>query len=204
MPERIDFYFDFSSSYSYIAHRKIMNLGERLDVPVVWKPISLGAIFAALGHQLPKMGSPKQKYIWHDVVRSARENGLTYVWPDPFPVNSIPAMRGFYFLEARSSEAAITYANAIFKATFGEGRDIGNPDILLDIVDDLGVDVGVFKTAISSPEIKQKLKEETDAAMKLGIFGAPSLVVNGELFWGADRLGAVERSINRERERERN
>ena len=199
MPDQIDFYFDFSSSYSYIAHRKVVELGERLGVPVVWRPISLGAIFAALGHQLPETGSPKQKYIWHDVVRSARENGLPYIWPDPFPVNSIPAMRGFYFLDAQPGADTIAYANAIFKATFGEGRDIGNPDVLLNIVGGLGANVEAFKTAISSAQIKQKLKQETDAAMQLGIFGAPSFVVDGELFWGADRLEAVERLVSREK-----
>tara|TARA_B100001939_G_scaffold347888_1_gene371150 strand:- start:10887 stop:11495 length:609 start_codon:yes stop_codon:yes gene_type:complete len=197
MSESIEFYFDFSSSYSYVAHRKIEDLAGELGLSLHWKPISLGAIFTALEHRLPKMGSAKQKYIWHDVERSAAEQGLPYVWPDPFPMNSIPAMRGFYFLQDQDPALAKTYARAVFAAAFGEGRDIARPDILIGIVERLGFDPESFKAGISSEDIKTRLKAETAAAQEKGIFGAPTFLCRGEMFWGADRLASLEAFIRK-------
>jgi len=201
MTDAIDFYFDFSSTYSYIAHEKIARLAQKHDLTLNWRCISLGAVFHKLGHSLPDKGSPKQKYLWHDVERSAREAGLDFIWPGPFPFNSIPAARGFYRVQDRNADKLQSYIRAVFRAAFVEGRNAGDPAQLADIAANLGLDGAAFGTALGDPAYKDRLKQETARAQERGVFGAPTFFHQGEMFWGADRLPALERHILQQKDR---
>lgn len=195
MTGTIDFYFDFSSSYSYIAVPGIRQVADNHGVAVALKPIALGAIFKALDHSIPGGDTPKSRYIRHDVARSAAVAGLPYVWPAPFPFNSIPAARVFWHLDDSDSSASAAWADSVFKAAFGEGKDCSNPQVLADIASSLGHDPEALVSATADDKVKQRLKEVTNEAMQRGVFGAPTFFVDDEMFWGADRIGHIENKL---------
>ena len=201
MPQAIDLYFDFSSTYSYIAHLKIIDIARKHDLQVNWKCISLGAVFHQLGHSLPQMGSPKQKYLWHDVERSAADAGLDFHWPNPFPFNSIHAARGFYWVMDNSPEKIEAYIKAVFHTAFAQDIEAGNPENLKKIAIDLGLDADAFLAALGDETYKTRLKQETVAAQARDVFGAPTFFFKDEMFWGADRLSSLESYIIAEKDK---
>lgn len=199
MSDVIDFYFDFSSTYSYVAHQDIMSLARKHDLTLSWRPISLGAIFHQQGHSLPKPGSPKQKYLWHDVQRAADQAGLSFRWPDIFPVNSIPAARGAYWIQDIMPEKLEAYIASVFTTTFATDHDIGQPETLQDIAKNLGLDDAAYMAALKDDVYKDRLKQETAAAQTRGVFGAPTFCFGDEMFWGADRLAALDSFITKQK-----
>jgi 2-hydroxychromene-2-carboxylate isomerase len=193
MAEPIEFWFDFSSPYSYIASECIDELAAKHDRKVKWRPIMLGAAFKASGLPLLISVPLKGEYSKRDFDRSARFLGVPYKFPPKFPVTTLVAARGYYWLHGQDCAKAMEFAHAVFRAYWVDGRDIGELPIVLEIVDALGLDRDAFATAIATPEIKDRLKQETDAAIARGMFGAPYFMVDGEPFWGADRLPQIDK-----------
>lgn len=195
MKATIDCYFDFSSSYSYIGMHRMRRLAQSREVDLNWRPIALGAIFKALSHGPPDSGTPKGAYLRRDVERTAEFHGLPYVWPEPFPFNSIAAARAFHHLDADDGERAIEWALAVFDAAYAQGRDCSDPAQLAAVATDLGLDGQSLMNAAGSDEAKQRLRSETDAAMERGVFGAPTFFLDAEMYWGEDRIGQIERAL---------
>lgn len=195
MAESVDFYFDFSSSYSYVALPGIERLSRDDGVRFNWKPFLLGVIFNATNHAPPDFNSVKGKYVHRDVERSAANAGLPYEWPQPFPFNSLLAARVFWCLADGQNDRAIEWAKAVFHAGFGEGRDCSDADVLADVATGLGHDAGALLGATGEDAIKEKLKQVTGEAMERGVFGAPTFIVGDETFWGGDRLGDLARFL---------
>ena len=185
MRRELTFYFDFSSAYSYIAQARMAAVFADADASVRWRPILLGAIFRENGWVPVSPGSPKGDYTFRDVARTARLAGLDFDWPKVFPFNGMQAARLFYALDDGEAEA---FARAVFHAAYALGRDVADTDVLARILADIGLDVAATMACSSLDDVKARLREETAAAMKAGVFGAPSFVVDGELFWGADRM----------------
>ncbi len=197
MSRDLDFYFDFSSSYSYIGEHRLRAMAEEFDIKVNWRPIALGAIFKSRGHAPPQADSLKGRYVWHDVERSAAEWGLPYKWPKPFPFNSIPAARAYWHLAATDEGKAVDWAKAVFRASFGNGRDCSDPVVLAEVAGELGLDGQALMEATARDEVKAKLKTVTDEAMERGVFGAPTFFIDGEMYWGADRIDQIWRRLER-------
>ncbi len=195
MASTIDFYFDFSSSYSYVALPGITELEGKYDANFDWKPIALGVIFKVMNHAPPAGDTVKGRYIGHDVGRAAAIAGLPHKWPDPFPFNSLTAARAFWHIAGSDRDAAKEWARAVFHASHGEGRDCSNPEVLGEIAQGLGHDAPALLEATASDEIKAKLKEVTGEAMERGVFGAPTFFLGDEMFWGSDRLSHLEHYI---------
>ena len=191
--EPIEFWFDFSSPYSYIASERIDELAAKHDRRVKWRPIMLGAAFKASG--LPFLVSVPLKgdYSKRDFDRSARYLGVPYKFPPKFPVTTLAAARGYYWLHGQDCARAREFAHAVFRAYWVDGRDIGDLPVVLEIAGKLGIDRDAFTAAIATPEIKDRLKQETEAAVARGMFGAPYFMVDGEPFWGADRLPQIDK-----------
>ncbi|WP_417450312.1 2-hydroxychromene-2-carboxylate isomerase [Kordiimonas sp.] len=185
MRSELIFYFDFSSAYSYIAQARIDAVFADVDADIRWRPILLGAIFRENGWVPVSPGSPKGDYTFRDVERTARLAGLEFGWPKIFPFNGMLAARLFYALD---SVDAVAFARAVFHAAYVSGQDVTNPAVLEGLVGDLGLDCAAVTARSELEEVKARLRDETTAAMKAGVFGAPSFVVNGEVFWGADRM----------------
>lgn len=197
MSKDLDFYFDFSSSYSYIGQHRLRALADEFDLDIHWRPIALGAIFKASGHAPPRPDSPKGAYTWHDVERSAAEWGLPYKWPSPFPFNSIPAARAFYHLADTDEDRAVAWARAVFDASFGQGKDCSDPAVLAEVADGLGIDGAALMQATADDNVKQKLKDATEKAAGRGVFGAPTFFLDNEMYWGADRIDQIWRTLER-------
>jgi len=197
MADPIEFYFDFSSSYSYIGQHRLQELAEKHGRDVHWKPVALGAIFKALGSAPHSPETPKGSYVWKDVERSAAAAGLPYCWPNPFPFHSLMAARIFYYIRESDELKAIDWAKAVFEASYVQGRDCSDPAELSAIAKDLGLNGEEMLNAAEQDDIKQKLKQATAEAMQKGVFGAPTFFVDGDMYWGSDRIDQMHLDLDR-------
>ncbi|UCV28636.1 2-hydroxychromene-2-carboxylate isomerase [Ferribacterium limneticum] len=189
----IDFWFDFSSPYGYLMSEKIDALAAQYGRKVRWHPILLGIIFQATGSRPPADGvTSKGKYMFHDFYRSARYMGIPYTPPSRFPLPTQNAARAYYWLHGQDCALARAFAHAVYRGFFVDDRDISSPDTVLDIAEKLGVDRTTLAAALQSPEIKARLNDECEQALAAGVFGSPHVVIDGEAFFGADRLPQIE------------
>jgi len=193
MAEPLEFRFDFASPYSYFASERIDALAERFGRSVAWKPVLLGAIFKHLG-TVPLTRQPgMHDYSIRDFARTARFLELPFHMPMRFPIATQVPARAYYWLLGQDEALAKRFAQCAFRNYFVEGRDISEPATILNIAARLDVDPVALSSAIENSAIKDKLRQETDAAIALGMFGAPWITVDGEPFWGSDRLPQLER-----------
>jgi len=192
MSTPIDFYFEFASPYGYLASTQLDALGARHGREVAWHPIMLGAAFRETGAR-PLVQTPlKGPYLLHDVPRFARLLGVPFSAPPVMPANSLAASRACLWLQDDDPALAEDLAKAIFQAHWGEGRDIGAPEQVAEIAAPLGIAPAALLAAVADPLIKERLKQATAAAIERGVFGSPFVFVDGEPFWGADRLPHIE------------
>jgi 2-hydroxychromene-2-carboxylate isomerase len=189
----IDFYFDFSSPYGYFASCKIDDLAARHGRETLWRPILLGVLFKRTGAQPLPLIPVKGDYSKHDMERSARLLSVPYRFPSTFPVATQSAARAFYWLSDREPERAKSFAKAVFRAFFVDDINISEPERVVAIAAGLGESSEEIANAIADPENKERLKREVDAAIARGVCGSPFFIVDGEPFWGADRLDQLEK-----------
>jgi 2-hydroxychromene-2-carboxylate isomerase len=190
----IDFYFDFSSPYGYLASEKIEALAAKHDRAVNWRPVLLGVIFKQTGAapltQIPLKGD----YSRRDMERSARFHGVAgFRMPSKFPIPSQAAARIVLWAQQRDGVLAARIVHALYRAFFVEDRDISDPDTAVAVAATCGVDAALARAAIDEPAIKDALKRANEDAIAKGVFGSPFIVVDREPFWGLDRLDQVER-----------
>lgn len=193
MSNPIDFYFDYSSPYGYLAAMKIDDFAARHRRVVNWKPILLGAVFKVTGGQpLPSLPL-KGDYAKRDIARSARFHGIPLKYPSKFPIASQAPARAFYWAGDRDPALARKLAKTLYKAYFVDDRDISSPEVTADVAATIGLKRDEVLTALNDPAIKDRLKNEVEAAIRLGVFGSPYIVIDGEPFWGVDRFDQIER-----------
>jgi 2-hydroxychromene-2-carboxylate isomerase len=192
MSKLIDFYFDFSSPYSYLASTRIDALAAEYGRSVEWRPILLGAVFKAAGNQ-PLIAIPlKGEYSWHDLARSARFNGIPYRQPSHFPLATQAAARAMLWIQAQHGRAlALRFAHAVYAEMYVQDVDISAVPQVLRIGAGLGLDQATLAAALETPEIKDRLKAEVTQAIERGVFGAPFVIADGEPFWGFDRFAQL-------------
>lgn len=194
MSDPILFYFDFTSPYSYLASEKIDALAEKYGRKVQWRPILLGGVFKALGTvSLVKQPGGQAAYSVQDFARSARFMEVPYTQPATFPILTVAPSRAYYWLHGQDCGMARRFAHEVFRTYFAAGRDIADTAVVMELATKVGADRTALETGMQSPEIKERLRAETEAAVAAGVFGAPWIVVDGEPFWGADRLPQIER-----------
>jgi 2-hydroxychromene-2-carboxylate isomerase len=185
---RLEFWYEFSSTYSYIAAMRIEPLAEAAGVAIDWKPFLLGPIFQAQGWNTSPFNlyPAKGRYMVREMERLAEQHGAPFRMPAVFPQNSLQAAR----LALVGVEAGwiVAFTKAVYLAEFRDGSDISSQAVLEDILRGLKLDPAPLFARIAAPEIKERLKDQTDLAQESGIFGAPSFMVGEELFWGNDRL----------------
>jgi 2-hydroxychromene-2-carboxylate isomerase len=188
----VDFYFEFSSPYGYIASALVDGFEQRVGRPVTWRPMLLGPVFKITG-QPPLVEIPmKGDYAKHDFARSARLHKVEYRHPAKFPIGTVAGLRAFYWLHDRDPRLAQSFAKALYAAYFGEGRDIGSPAVVIEVAKALGADGAALAAALEDPALKERAKREVDAAIAAGVFGSPYFIVDGEPFWGVDRMPMLE------------
>ncbi len=193
MPNPIEFYFDFSSTYGYLGSTMINALAAKHGREVIWKPFLLGATFKVTG--LPALPATplKGEYAMRDVLRCARYYGVPYRHPTVFPISTQAPARAFYWVNGQDPVQANALAAALYKAYFQDDINISNPSDTVAVAATLGVDAPALAEALNDPAVKEKLKSEVDAAIARGVFGSPFVFVDGEPFWGVDRFAHIDR-----------
>lgn len=193
----MEFFFDFSSPYAYFASHSVDALAEKHGRVCRWRPMLLNPAFQASGNVRLIDQPLKGAYAKHDWERLARLMQVPYRFPDPFPVGTVAAARAFWWLDATDPLQAKALGRALFAAYFAQARDISQREVVADVAAAQGVDRAAVLAAIDAPEWKAKLRAETDGAVARGVFGAPFIVVDGEAFWGVDRLWMVDEWLAR-------
>lgn len=190
----IEFYFDFSSPYSYLASEQIEAVAARHGRSVEYRPVLLGAVFKTSGGApLTEQYGPKAEYSRHDFARSARFAGVAYRAPSRFPIATVAAARALLWLQQNAPTQAPSFVHAVFRAYFVDDRDISDAGVVLDVARSIGIDADALAAGMLQQPIKDLLKQRVDDAIEFGMFGAPLIVVDGERFWGNDRLPQIER-----------
>jgi 2-hydroxychromene-2-carboxylate isomerase len=185
---RVEFWHEFASTYSYLSAMRIEALAKSAGVEVVWKTLLLGPIFRAQGWGTSPFNiyPAKGKYMVRDMERLAAARGLPFKLPSSFPQNSLHAAR--LAIIGHAEGWGVAFTRAVYEAEFAQGADIGNKRVLLAILTHLGLDAEALLARSAADDNKQRLRQQTEEAQELGIFGAPSFLVRGDLFWGDDRL----------------
>ena len=192
MTKSIDFYFDFISPYSYLAHKKIINLNLRNIFN--YKAILLGGLHNLAEVTPPAFNERKMKNMKDDCILIAKKNEISFKWNEKFPINSLYLMRGFLIVDDNKKS---TFIDLCFDAYWKDNLDISIEKNMQKILTDCAIDRTFFEKSIKEQKIKDKLKDLTSEAFKLDVFGAPTFLVNNKLFWGQDRLEyAIDESRN--------
>ena len=193
MNRAIDFHFDFSSPYGYIAAQKIEALAGKYGRTVNWRPMLLGVVFKQTGMAPLTQVPIKGDYSRRDFERSARFHAVAFRMPLVFPIASQAPSRIVLWAKARDPALAATLTLALYAAYFRDGLDISNPEVAADVAGKAGVDRAAARACIDDPAIKDALKREVEQAIQAGVFGSPFVIVDGEPFWGIDRFDQIER-----------
>jgi 2-hydroxychromene-2-carboxylate isomerase len=187
-PPALQFWFEFASTYSYPAACRVARVSAEAGIPLEWKPFLLGPIFQRQGwNDSPFNIYPvKGLYMWRDLVRICEREGIELRKPSRFPRNGLLAAR-VACLAAEESWGA-EFTRRVYRANFVEDREISEPAVIGSILESVGQAPAEVLARSQSAENKDRLRAQTEEAIRLGLFGAPSFVVDGELFWGNDRL----------------
>lgn len=194
MSDPIEFYFDFSSPYGYLAACRAAHVEQSTGRALEFKPYLMGAVFKTTGRG-PLSNHPLVwDYARNDVARSARRLNVSFAVPDPFPVVTASACRAFYWVSStEGDDAARALAMRLYHAYFAEGRNISKTDVVAEVT---GGDREAVTAALNDEQLKGDLRRRTDEAAARGIFGSPFFIVDGEAFWGNDRVDDVIRWAN--------
>jgi 2-hydroxychromene-2-carboxylate isomerase len=193
----IEFWFDFTSPYAYFASIEVEGVAGRHGRTVTWRPFLLGAAFKTTGMQALTRTPMRGEYGRHDWARLARRLGVPLSFPTVHPASTVAAGRAFLWLEGDRPELAVPFARAVFAAHFGRGEDIGTAEQVLAIAEGEGADRLRLGEALASPELKEGFRARTERALARGVFGSPFFFVDGEPFWGADRLPMIDEWLRR-------
>lgn len=190
MSKRVEFFYDYVSSYSYLANSQLATLDAD---EIVYRPFFLGGIMQATGNTPPTTVPARGKYLMKDLVRWAARYGIAFQMNPAFPQNTLGALR--LALVAQREGSFQPLHQLLFNAMWAEQRDLADPVVLRQIASDAGLDAERALEASSSQEIKDLLKANTEEAVQRGAFGAPTFFVDGEMFFGNDRLEFVREAL---------
>ena len=182
MTKKIDFYFDFISPYSYLAHQKIKTIK---NVNFNYKPVLVGGLHNLQGITAPAFIKPKLKHMISDCDLIAKKDKFDFIWNSKFPINSLNIMRGYLVIK---DDVKNLYSDVMFNAYWKDNLDTSNGEILKTLLEKCKINSNNFFEGIQDPKIKDALKTDTQEALDKEIFGAPTFVVNNKIYWGQDRL----------------
>ena len=185
MSKPIDFYFDFISPYSFLAHKRIRKLKRTENIKFIYKPILLGALHSLIGITAPAFINSKAKFMFRDCKMISKKFDIKFKFNPLFPINSLNLMRGLLSVK---NELKNTYIDLFFDAYWQDALNLNDEKIIFSILKKIKVNKSIFLKNINDQKIKDKLKQLTQNAYKKDIFGAPTFIVNKKIFWGQDRL----------------
>jgi 2-hydroxychromene-2-carboxylate isomerase len=195
----LEFFFDCSSPWTYLAFENVQPLAAQYDVQLQWRPILVGGVFNAVNQSVyQNRASPvpaKARYYVKDLADWARYSGVTIGQPPVFPVNSVKAMRGAFV--ALENDCLVPYARRVFHRYWSELEDISQDSVLASIVDACGLDRSEFFAKITSTPYKEKLRINTESLIERGGFGSPTMFLDGDdMYFGNDRLALVAAKLH--------
>jgi 2-hydroxychromene-2-carboxylate isomerase len=193
MTKTVEFLFDFGSPTSYLAYKQLPKIAARHGARIIWTPILLGGVFKATGNSSPVTVPLKARYMNNDLARFAARYGVVLNFNTHFPVNTLPLMRGA--VAYQTTNQFDLYVNAMFDAMWAHPRNLNDQAEIAHVLNDIGIEPGDFVARIERPDVKEKLKANTEGAVARGVFGAPTFFVDGDMFFGQDRLDFVEEKL---------
>jgi 2-hydroxychromene-2-carboxylate isomerase len=195
MSKTVEFFFDVGSPSSYLAWTQLPGIAAGAQAQIVWRPMLLGGVFKATGNQSPVAIPSKGRYVLQDFARFAKRYGVPMAFNPYFPINTLALMRGAAgYLD---SDAFQPYLRAVFEAIWVRQQNLGKPEIVAEVLSAAGLDIAEFERLISDEAVKQRLKDNTEEAVKRGVFGAPTFFVGDEMHFGQDRLDFVAEALAR-------
>lgn len=193
MSDKIEFFFDFSSPYGFVASTLIDDIASKHGRTVIWRPFLIGAVYKEHGG-VPLEHPLKREYVLKDFLRTGRFNGIPDMrLPDNFPANPIPPSRVFYWIDGQDPAKAAEFARAAYRKYWIDGRDTSDPQAAVEVAETLGFAASDVMAGAQDDAVKGRLREETAAAMERGVFGSPYIIVDGEPFWGGDRMAQIDK-----------
>lgn len=195
MPKTIEFFFDFGSPTTYLAHTQLPRIAREAGAALVYRPMLLGGVFKATGNASPVMVPAKGRWMGQDIARWAQRWCVPFTFNPHFPINTLTLMRGAVGLQLRQPEDFARYVDTVFHAMWVAPRNLGDATVLAQTLRDAGFDADAFTALVGDAEVKAQLIANTDEAVARGAFGAPSCFVGNELFFGQDRLDFVREAL---------
>jgi len=185
MTKKIDFYFDFISPYSYLAHKKVKKINNKNQTIFNYKPVLAGGLHNLQGITAPAFINSKLKHMMSDCDLIAKKNNFDFEWNSKFPINSLSIMRGYLFV---NSNIKNLYLDTMFQAYWEDNLNISNEKVLITLLDKCKININNFFQGIEDRKIKNELRDVTKVSYDKEIFGVPTFVFNNKIFWGQDRL----------------
>ena len=191
----IEFFFDFGSPTTYLAHTQLPALAAQASAALVYRPMLLGGVFKATGNASPVSVPAKGAWMGQDIARWARRYGVPFAFNPHFPINTLTLMRGAVGLQMKQPELFTPYVDAVFKALWVQPRDLGQPAEVAAALAPLGLSPETFMALVGDADVKAALIAATDEAVARGVFGAPTCFVGEQMFFGQDRLDFVREAV---------
>ncbi len=193
MTKKLEFFFDVGSPASYLAYTQIEKVADKAGAELVWCPVLLGGVFKATNNQSPMMVPAKGKWMGLDMKNFAKRYGVPFESNPYFPINTLTLMRGA--AGYLGSDKFSKYVAAIYDAMWAHPKDMNDPDVVAEVLTGAGFDKDEFTALVSNPDVKSKLKQDTEEAIERGMFGAPTMFVGDQMFFGQDRLDFVAEAL---------
>lgn len=191
--KRLEFFFDFGSPTTYLAHTQMPVLAKKTGAEIVYRPMLLGGVFKATGNQSPAVIKAKSKWMDSDLKAFAKRYGVPYARNPHFPVNTMMLMRGAIAMQKEGRFAS--YAEAVFHAMWVEPQNLNDPQIVGAMLAKAGFDPKAMLAAVEDQGVKDALRANTEEAVSRGVFGSPTFFVGDKMFFGQDRLDFVEEAL---------
>ncbi len=197
MSKSVEFFYDFVSSASYLAYKRLPAMVANAGGHIIWKPMVLGGVFKAVGNQSPVLIKAKGKWLFDDMKRTADKHGFPFAINPAFPMNTVSTLRGALATERLDPKMLAAYMDTMFHAAWGGGGDLTNPEVVMELLEKADLPAGEIANLSQDQAIKDELRANTDEAVERGAFGAPTFFVDGELYWGQDRVDAVMEALDK-------
>ena len=196
MPKTLEFFFDFGSPTAYLAYTQLPKLAAAAGAELAWRPMLLGGVFKATGNASPVAVPAKGRWMHQDMARWARRYGVPLAMNPHFPINTLPLMRGAVGMQLRRPQDFLRYVDAVYRAMWVEPQNLGDPAVLASVLQRAGFDAEAFAALVNDAEVKAQLVKNTEEAVARGVFGAPTMFVGEQMFFGQDRLDFVREALD--------
>lgn len=198
MTKTVEFYFDLGSPATYLAYTQLPKICANAQSELTYIPMLLGGVFKATGNASPAMIPAKGRYMFKDLDRFAKRYGVQLRFNPHFPINTLILMRAVTGMQMHQPQRFAEFVDCLFKALWVEGRNLNDPQTVAAVLTESGFDAQETMALTNDESVKAALKENTEAAIKRGVFGAPSMFIGDQLFFGQDRLDFVEEALRQD------